>query len=104
MGAAWFRIKPTSVGRDAGLRLFGISKPTTIATLGQQVIMQVLPNPNDQPMLVVVPSIPAARDGDALFLDDKAVSGLRLYSRYWEGPVRAIFREGAASNIVFGKR
>ena len=54
------------------------------------------------PLLVITPSVPAARKGDTLFLDDKAVAGLQLYCQYWPGPVRAIFREGAASTITFG--
>jgi colanic acid/amylovoran biosynthesis glycosyltransferase len=55
-----------------------------------------------QPLLVIVPSITAARKGNLLFLDEKAVSGLRLYSNYWPGSVRAIFREGSAAAIPFG--
>ena len=54
-------------------------------------------------LLVVIPSVPAARQGDQLFLDDKAVSGLRLYSEYWPGRVRCIFREGRAAKILFGR-
>ena len=37
-----------------------------------------------------------------MFLDDKAVSGLRLYSHYWPGRVRCIFRQGSTRAILFG--
>ena len=42
------------------------------------------------------------RDGTALFLDDKAVSGMKLYSRFWPGRVRCIFREGPSGEILYG--
>ncbi len=60
--------------------------------------------PRDQPLLVVIPSVPAAREEDALLLDDKAASGLNLYCRHWPGIVRCIFREGPTTAILFGKR
>lgn len=53
--------------------------------------------------LVVTPSISAARADGGLFLDDKVVSGLIESCRTWPGPVRAIFREGPRSAIVFGQ-
>ena len=56
----------------------------------------------EEPRLVVIPSVSAARRDGLLFLDDKAISGLRLYSRYWPGRVRAVFREGPATQILFG--
>ena len=66
--------------------------------------MQELFNPHalSGDALVVTLSTVAARKGQLLFLDDKAVSGLKLYSQYWPGPVRCIFREGSASAITFG--
>jgi len=52
--------------------------------------------------LVVLPSIPGCINGDGFFLDQKAVSGLQLYSKLWPGPVRSIFRDGPRSSIIFG--
>ena len=57
---------------------------------------------SDQPLLVVIPSVAAARQGDRLFLDDKAISGLGLYKEYWSGRVRGIFRECSPDAITFG--
>lgn len=58
----------------------------------------------DQPLLVISLPVPAIRQGGALFLDDKAVAGLKLYSSYWHGRMRCIFREGAAAAIDFGSQ
>jgi glycosyltransferase involved in cell wall biosynthesis len=55
-------------------------------------------------LLVVTPSVPAHVDENGWFLDEKAVSGLRLYSQLWPGPVRSVFRAGARSSIAFGRR
>jgi colanic acid/amylovoran biosynthesis glycosyltransferase len=57
----------------------------------------------DSALLVVSLPLQAIRQGGALFLDDKAVAGLKLYSTYWHGRVRCIFREGGAA-IDFGSR
>lgn len=57
---------------------------------------------SDQRLLVVIPSVAAARQGDRLFLDDKAISGLGLYKEYWSGRVRSIFRESSPDAITFG--
>jgi colanic acid/amylovoran biosynthesis glycosyltransferase len=59
-------------------------------------------NRSDHPVLVITPSVLAARKDNLLFLDDKAVSGLRLYSHYWPGRVRCIFRQGSPRAILFG--
>ena len=53
-------------------------------------------------MLVVIPSVCAARKLGRLYLDRKAVDGLKRYAADWDGPVKCIIREGDASNIVFG--
>ena len=53
-------------------------------------------------MLVVVSSVCAARKLGRLYLDRKAVDGLKRYAADWDGPVKCIMREGNASNIVFG--
>jgi glycosyltransferase involved in cell wall biosynthesis len=55
-------------------------------------------------LLVVTPSVPAYVDENGWFLDEKAVSGLRLYAKLWPGPVRSVFRAGARSGIGFGRR
>ena len=67
--------------------------------------MQKLSGPNfiEQPLLVIIPSVPAARNANLLFLDDKAVSGLSFYSEHWPGRLRCIFREGSAAAISFGR-
>lgn len=54
--------------------------------------------------LVVTPGSIAARCGDDLLLDDKAVSGLAQYARHWPGRVHGVFREGPAAAIPFGRR
>lgn len=56
-----------------------------------------------QPLFVVTPSVPAYTDGEKFFLDEKAVSGLQLYSRLWPGSLRCVFRAGEKSNIGFGR-
>jgi colanic acid/amylovoran biosynthesis glycosyltransferase len=53
-------------------------------------------------VLVVAPSAVAARKGELLFLDDKAVSGLKLYSQFWSGPVRCVLRKAPASATLYG--
>src|SRR5689334_18167958 len=55
-------------------------------------------------LLVVTPTVPAYVDKNGWFLDEKAVSGLRLYAELWPGSVRAVFRAGARSSIAFGRR
>jgi glycosyltransferase involved in cell wall biosynthesis len=41
----------------------------------------------------VIPAVPAVKVQGKLLLDDKALSGLELYRRYWPGSIRCIFRE-----------
>ncbi|MFS0771750.1 glycosyltransferase [Sphingomonas sp. 1P08PE] len=53
--------------------------------------------------LVVVPSVPAAPDGDGFFLDRKAVEGQALFVELWPGPVRFLMRPGDRSAIAFGQ-
>lgn len=55
------------------------------------------------PLFVVTPSIPAYADGENYFLDEKAMSGLHLYSQLWPGSLRCIFRKGEKSSIGFGR-
>jgi colanic acid/amylovoran biosynthesis glycosyltransferase len=55
------------------------------------------------PLLVIIPSVPAATNGKKYILDEKAVSGLHLYMKFWPGPVRCIFREGNSSSVLFGR-
>ena len=52
--------------------------------------------------LVVLPSVSAVPEGDALFLDRKAVEGLQAYARLWPGPVRCAMRAGQRHDIAFG--
>lgn len=54
-------------------------------------------------VLSVIPSVRFSRQGDQLFLDIKAVEGLRLYSKLWPGLVRCLFRGGPMTSISFGK-
>jgi len=55
------------------------------------------------PLLVIVPSVPIAKDGDKYVIDEKTVSGLSLYLKLWPGTVRCIFRKGDRSSLPFGK-
>jgi colanic acid/amylovoran biosynthesis glycosyltransferase len=57
----------------------------------------------EKPLLVIVPSVVAAREGDTWILDEKAISGLHLYQKLWPGRVRSIFREGSKSLLNFGR-
>ena len=54
-------------------------------------------------VLTVIPSVRFSRQGDHLFLDIKAVEGLRLYSKLWPGLVRCLLRVGPMSSISFGQ-
>lgn len=44
-----------------------------------------------------------ARDGDGLFLDIKAVDGLRAFAAAWPGPVRCLMRVGTRQDIGYGR-
>jgi colanic acid/amylovoran biosynthesis glycosyltransferase len=59
-------------------------------------------NEQKEPHLVVIPSVIAARQGDDLFLDKKAVAGAEEYVKNWPGKVSYIFREGQKEDILFG--
>ena len=54
-------------------------------------------------LLVVMPSVPAVVEGNKWFLDIKAVEGLELYARFWNGPVRFLTRCADRSAIPFGR-
>jgi glycosyltransferase involved in cell wall biosynthesis len=54
------------------------------------------------PRLVLTPSVPAGWRNRKLLLDEKAASGLRLYSEMWPGPIRCIFRDIGAGKLPFG--
>jgi glycosyltransferase involved in cell wall biosynthesis len=56
-----------------------------------------------EPLFVITPSVPAYVEGDRFFLDEKAVSGLHLYSQFWPGILRCVFRAGEKSSIGFGR-
>jgi colanic acid/amylovoran biosynthesis glycosyltransferase len=43
--------------------------------------------------LLIIPSIDCGRDGEALILDKKFVSGMELYRKHWRGPVRCVLRQ-----------
>src|SRR5438067_3491037 len=55
------------------------------------------------PLLVVVPNIGIAIDGDRLFMDIKSTQGVALYAEYWPGPVRCMGRETKPSEIGYGR-
>lgn len=60
--------------------------------------------PVTKPILVIVPSVMMASAGEQYILDEKAVSGLRLYSSFWPGRVRCVFREGDRETLTFGRQ
>jgi colanic acid/amylovoran biosynthesis glycosyltransferase len=62
---------------------------------------RVVSNPAD--MLVVIPGVPIGRDSGRLFIDIKALEGLRMYAALWPGPVRCVFREGDVQAMNYGK-
>ena len=43
------------------------------------------------------------REGQSFFLDDKAISGLKLYKEYWPVASSYFSRERSASEILFGR-
>lgn len=53
--------------------------------------------------LLVTPSVPFARVGAKLYLDIKAVDGLKQYAARWPGRVKCLMRLGDQSEIVFGQ-
>lgn len=53
--------------------------------------------------LLVTPSVPFARVGSQLYLDIKAVDGLKQYAALWPGRVKCLMRLGDRSEIVFGQ-
>jgi glycosyltransferase involved in cell wall biosynthesis len=57
----------------------------------------------EKPLLVIVPSVVAARGSDGWIFDEKAISGLYLYQRLWPGRVRCVFREGRRPALNFGR-
>lgn len=52
--------------------------------------------------LVVTPSVPMAQVGNRIFLDIKAVEGLKQYAALWPGRVRCLMRQGDRAQIAFG--
>ena len=54
-------------------------------------------------LLAVLPNVGAASDGDLVFLDIKAAEGLKMYSEFWPGSVRGIFRSVAHETIGYGR-
>jgi colanic acid/amylovoran biosynthesis glycosyltransferase len=54
-------------------------------------------------ILIVLPSVPMAKDGDGFFMDIKAVDGLRRYCETWPGPVKCLMRLGDISRITYGQ-
>jgi colanic acid/amylovoran biosynthesis glycosyltransferase len=59
--------------------------------------------PVEKPLLVIVPSVTAAREAGAWTFDEKAIAGLYLYQRFWPGRVRCIFREGNRGELNFAR-
>jgi colanic acid/amylovoran biosynthesis glycosyltransferase len=53
--------------------------------------------------LLLIPSISIAQDASRYILDEKVVSGLRLYSKFWPGLVRCVFRKGDQSALLFSR-
>jgi colanic acid/amylovoran biosynthesis glycosyltransferase len=70
-------------------------------------MMRLLPSAGcvleEKPLLVILPSVVAARSADDWVLDEKAISGLHLYQRLWPGRIRGVFREGDRSTLNFGR-
>jgi glycosyltransferase involved in cell wall biosynthesis len=54
------------------------------------------------PLLVVVPNVGIAIEGDRAFLDIKAAEGMSRYARHWPGPVRWVGRAAARKTIAYG--
>lgn len=57
----------------------------------------------DEPLLVIIPLVGMAIEGERAFLDIKAVEGLFLYAQLWPGRVLCLSRTTVASAITFGK-
>jgi colanic acid/amylovoran biosynthesis glycosyltransferase len=55
------------------------------------------------PELLVLPSVACRVEGDEVLLDKKFASGMALYARLWDGPVRCLMRDDA-SDTPFADR
>ena len=58
---------------------------------------------DNRSVLVVVPNVGGATDGQRLFLDVKAVEGLAQYARLWPGAVRCLVRGAPVETIGYGR-
>ena len=45
------------------------------------------------PLLLVIPSVGAAKDGDTFILDEKMLVGWQYFAKHWPGRTRFVFRE-----------
>lgn len=61
--------------------------------------------PSQQPpLLMVVPSAGAARDGDVFIVDQKLLAGWKFYAEQWPGRTAFIFREIDPKSLTFGEK
>ena len=56
------------------------------------------------PLLLVIPSVGAAKDGDAFILDEKMLVGWQYFAKHWPGRTRFVFRETDRKRLTFSKR
>ena len=59
---------------------------------------------SSNPILLVIPSVGAARDGDFVVLDQKLLTGWTFFASHWPGRTRFLFREIDPKELTFGKR
>lgn len=59
--------------------------------------------PDNRPLLVIVPNIGIAVDGDRLFMDIKATEGAVCYAQFWPGRVRCLGRHTEPQSINYGR-
>jgi colanic acid/amylovoran biosynthesis glycosyltransferase len=91
-------------GSESASTLIAVTEVPRKSCMCWYVNMQNSPerNVHGTSFLVLTPTVPALRRADQLFIDDKALAGLRLYSKYWPGRVRCIFRASTEVPFPFG--
>jgi colanic acid/amylovoran biosynthesis glycosyltransferase len=70
---------------------------------GHAIVWLISVQPDDRPLLVVVPNIGIAIDGDRLFMDIKATEGSACYAQFWPGRVRCLGRRTEPTSISYGR-
>lgn len=71
--------------------------------IGEAKMLPTHEQAEGHPLLVVVLNVGIMVDHDQVFMDIKAVDGLKIYASLWPGPVRCISRASDPSEIGYGQ-